>query len=253
MSIRRAALASAIFGLAACARPEARELARGNEAARQGQWDEALTAWKRSTQLAPGNARALLALAQGQRRLGDLTAARQALQQALATEPTNPALHVALGEVEIDDGHPEAAMTAMLGSEDEGRYHLVAARVQLAQGRPAEALQEARRASADPTTLPEAAYLEGCAQLGLARPEDARATFERLRTTAPTSSLGPYGLARLAAREGARAEVLRHLGEARARAGATWRPATVARDPAFAFLGPDPAFLGITTALNHAP
>ncbi len=108
---------------------------------------------------------------------------------------------------------------------------VIKARALLALGQPTDALN-----TLEGVTGVDATYLRGSALIVLARFADAQAMFDSLQRDAPKSSLGPYGLARLAAVQNRAADALLYLKSAKATAHPTWDAEAVAADPAFAFL-----------------
>lgn len=239
-------LALATVGLA-CQRPLDARLAAGDVAAAAGRWTEARDAYLEATQLAADDPRAQARLGVAWWQLKKASEASAAWGRALNLDPLEVHAREGLARLALQKNEAGNAV-ALLERGKEPSLRSVTALARLARGSPGDA--EASLALADAVLLeipddPTARYLVGSSQLALRRFGDAQATFERLRTSHPTLPLGSYGLARLAAAQERPTDVLLHLTEAKRRADPSLEWASVARDPAFAFVAQSAEFSGL--------
>ncbi len=209
-----------------CAKPADRAIERGNALARQGQLDEARAAYEEAAELAPDSARAHLLLGNALMSLRKPELAEPEFKAAASLAAAREALAAnALAS------HDARAALELLGAVESPRGKVIQARALIALARAEEALK-----ALDQVSTPEAEYLKGSALISLRRWSDAQRVFDALERSAPKSSLGPYGLARLAAAQGRAADALLYLKAAKAMWGPGWATDVVAADPAFAFL-----------------
>lgn len=249
VSFRIAALAWALSGLVACSRPGEREIARGNEAARAGRFDEALQAFELAAQADPASARPHALLGNTLFRLGRKPEAVRAWQAALTVDPALPDALLGLSRASTEALDCAAALRRLSllprSVAETAEARAVRALALLARGSTGDAdqaLADALWALERSPGSPETTYLVASAQLALHRLAEAQTTLEALQRQLPASPLGSFGLARLAAAQSRGTDALIHLRAARAAAGSAWNPDAVAADPAFAFLLQDPAF-----------
>jgi cytochrome c-type biogenesis protein CcmH len=232
-------------------------LREGNRAARDGRLEDARVAFEAAARALPADPRPRELWGNVLLELGRPEEAREAWQQALEVTPTAPGARLGLARLALDAQDAGAALEALgaaANAPGDTRLAADAAAVRslalLARGRPFDA--EAARVAADEALAKapghrEALYARGGALLALGRLSDAQATLEELAVKHPSSPLGPYGLARLAAAQARATDVLLHLAAARTAAGAAWRPERVAADPAFAFLSTSGGFLALVS------
>ena len=214
-----------VLGLG-CAKPFDRAIDRGNALAQAGELDEARAAYQEATELDPESARAHLLLGNALMSLGKSELAEREWKAAVTLAPAREALAAnALAS------HDARAALERLGAVESPRGKVIQARALVALARADEALKVLEQVS-----TPEAEYVRGSALIALRRWPDAQRVFDALERSAPKSSLGPYGLARLAAAQGRAADSLLYLKAAKAMWGPGWSADTVAADPAFAFL-----------------
>lgn len=234
-----------------CQAPHDARLAAGDEAARAGRWDAARLAWAEAASLDPRSAAALGRLGTAWWALERPDEARRAWSAALALAPAHPEASLGLARLALARGAPTEALEALTplrAGEPRLAEQKLRAQALLARGQAGDAeaaLETARAAAGLAPQDPETRYLEGSAHLALRQLALASAAFEAAQRAAPTSALGPYGLARTAAARGDGPEALRHLAAARQAAAAAWAAERVASDPAFAFVADAPGFLAL--------
>lgn len=237
-----------------CQRAVDRRLREGNAAARAGRLEDAKRAFQAAAEASPLDPRPRELLGNVTYALGDAEAARWAWAAALERDGDSAPAHLGLARLALDAHDAGAALDELTQVGDGTDAALAAERetlkglALLSRGAPGDALAAlgaADAALARAPELPQALYVRGGALLVLGRYSDAQAALEQLQLRHPTSPLGPYGLARLAAAQGRATDVLLHLQAAKTAAGATWRPARVAGDPAFAFLSTSEGFLAL--------
>jgi tetratricopeptide (TPR) repeat protein len=236
------ALLPVLFLLTACARPEERAIARGNDAAAKGDLQKARGLYQEATRLNPESAHAWALLGSASYSVGDHPAAAEAFKAAQAKEPASAEAARGLATLALEAHDAGAALTWLAGAPELATLpggRVLQARALLergAQGDAEGALSLAEALTAQSPQSPDAAYLKGSALVALHRYADAQATFEALLQTAPRSPLGPYGLARLAAAQSRSTDTLLYLRQARTLAGAAWSKDLAKADPAFGFL-----------------
>ena len=232
-----------VLGLAfaGCEKPVDLHLREGDAAARRADWNGARDAWARACTDAPGSAVAQAKLGSALFELGQREAAADAWKKAHAIDPAEAIAAAGLANLALQAGDPAAALAAIEGTGNSP----LEARARLARG----AADDAPKALALVEALlqarpdePEALYLKGSALIALQKYAEAQAVLDRLQRTTPTSPLGPYGLARLAAAQQRTTDVLLNLRAAKQASGTRWNATAVARDPAFAFLAERPDF-----------
>lgn len=255
---RVAALALVCAVLGGCLRGGEAKLREGNRAARDGRLEDAQKAFAAAAEALPGDPRPRVLLGNVLFELGRPDEARAAWREALAQAPDSRAAHLGLARLALDAQDAGAALETLgpPGPADEVDATLAAeedtvrglALLELGGAGDAErALAAADAALVHVPAHPEALYVRGGALLVLGRYSDAQAALEQLSSKHPSSPLGPYGLARLAAAQGRATDVLLHLAAAKSAAGPAWRPERVAADPAFAFLSTSEGFLALVT------
>ncbi|MFZ5443685.1 MAG: tetratricopeptide repeat protein [Myxococcota bacterium] len=236
-----------LCGVAAgCPKPYEAKLQAGEAAARAGRWKDARDAWAEAAKLEPGAALPLARRGLAEWQLGERPAALESWRAAVQLEPAQPlALEgLALGALAATDA---GAAVAHLGALDspQGSLRLTLARALLARGADTDASAALTHLTAALAEAPQDAdtlYLLGSAQIVLKKYGDAQGTFEALQRAHPTSPLGSYGLARLAAAQARQTDTLLNLTAAKNVAGSGWNAAQVAADPAFAFLSDNADF-----------
>lgn len=211
---------------AACTKPFDRAIDRGNSLAREGHFDEAREAYAEAIAVDPSSARAHLLLGNA---LMSLKKPAEAATEWRAAE-TVAGAREGLAELALDSGDAGAALE-WVGAQESSRARLQKARALLALARPGDALETCEK-----LTGAEALYLKASALMALKRWPEAQAALETLSRETPGSSLGAYGMARLAAAQGRGADALLHLKAAKLSDGPRWSAEAVAEDPAFAFL-----------------
>ncbi len=210
----------------ACAKPFDRALERGNALAQAGKLEAAQAAYEEAVSEAPDSARAHLLL-------GNVLMSLQKPEAAVTEWSAAASLSLAREALATHAlaTHDARAALAVLGAVESPRGRVLQGRALLALARPDETLK-----ALEPVSTAEAEYLKGSALLSLHRWADSQRVFDALERSAPKSSLGPYGMARLAAAQGRAADSLLYLKAAKAMWGPGWSADTVAADPAFAFL-----------------
>jgi tetratricopeptide (TPR) repeat protein len=237
-------LGALVLGLGpACQGDAEAALARGNAAARDGRLDEARARFAEAIAAQPRGARAHALAGNAAHALGRGAEAAAAWARALELEPGQPMAALGLAQLALEAGDAGACLDRLSAVPAAEAARLTRARALLLRGAAGDAatvLSELEGA-----TSPDAAFLRASALLALGRFADAQAAFEALALRAP--ALGSYGLARVAATQGRATDALLHLTAARRAAGAAWRPASVAADPAFDFLSDNGDFRALTS------
>lgn len=256
------ALQRHVFGLAlglalwGCSAPGERALRRGNEAARGGQFEAARDAFADAVKARPGDARALQLLGNALYQLGRTDEAETAWRQALERDAQASGARLGLARLALERHEAAQALSLLEAAEAPDAPAAAAEALTLkglallergGDGDAAAALETATDAEARVKEAPGALYVRGGALLALGRYSDSQAAFEALVRAHPTSPLGPYGLARLAAAQHRGTDVLLHLSAAKSAAGDTWKPESVAADPAFTFLSTSEGFTALVT------
>ncbi len=232
-----------------CADPGANAIARGNRAAREGKYADAITSFREACTEAPTLARAHALLGNALWANLKPTEAQAAWTEALKLDPNELDATLGMSRVELHAGSAAAAITRLDAavSRAPGRADLLTARA-LARvsrnetGDLAKAVEDAEVAYRAAPKDPDVLYTRGSVLIAARRFNDAQSTLDALERATPRSPLAPYGLARLAAAQSRKTDVMLHLRASRTAAGGAWQPATVAADPAFAFLKDDPDF-----------
>ena len=243
-SSSRLACAASLCAVLGCTGQAERELARGNEAARRGHFEEAQKAFAAAVKDRPTDAHAHALLGNALCALNRTPEATAAWEEAAKLDPSDADAAVGLSGAALDSKDAGAALKRLSSLppaviEGSLQVRLVRARALLARGENGDVEQALADADGVLGRSPAdagAAYLKGSALLALRRFADAQSTFEALARTQVASPLGPYGLARLAAAQSRATDALLYLKAARQAAGPHWTPRPVAEDPAFAFL-----------------
>ncbi len=230
----------------ACADPGQAALDEGNRLAAQGLWVDARASFERAASAAKLPGRARLQLGNALLMLDAGTDAQAAFEKVLAAAPDSLDAELGLARVDLSLGKANDAIArldrVMPRAGRRADLPTLRALALLARADPGDferALTDTTQAvSAEPRDL-SALYLRGSAQLALSKYADAQSTFDTLERLQPKSPVPAWGLARLAAAQGRRADVILHLRTAVARGAAT---SDLARDPAWAFLASDPDF-----------
>jgi predicted O-linked N-acetylglucosamine transferase (SPINDLY family) len=183
-----------------------------------GDWPGAEASLTRALDLKPEFAAARLTLGLGRRSLGRLVEAADDFRAALRLDPNSVAARSALAGVLRTLGLPHE--TPPVPSEplagDSAEARLDRAIALLIDGRPADALEECRRALLLRPGFPEALSTEGLALLKLGRPEEAEPRLREALLNAPglVEARHQLALALLAqGRPAEAAETLDHLVE----------------------------------------
>lgn len=233
----------------ACVEPGAASIARGNRAAIEGRLAEAVASFEQACVEAPGLARPHALLGNALWAEGKSPEARLAWQDALKLDPDQLDAALGLSRLDLQRGDATAAVDRLASALVKGssradlRAGLALAFVQRnGEGDLTRALGESERAARTAPKNPDVLYTRGSVLTAAHKFEEAQATLDLLERADPRSPLAPYGLARLAAAQARKTDVMLHLRAARTAAGANWQPAPVAADPAFAFLKDDPDF-----------
>ena len=252
--------AAAVFAAAClalgCSTAAERAMDEGNRLAAAGSLQQALEAFDRAQGAAPGDWRCAGLRGNVLYAMGRAADARRAWEQSLALAPGEAtAAALGLARLEVDQGAPGAALArldavdpkvAATPAGETLRAQALLARA--APGDAEQALEAAQRALDRAPADPGALYAAGSAALALHRDSDAQARFAALLQKHPTSPLGPWGMARLAAARGLKSDAVLYLKDARKVAPGPWGPAAVRRDPAFAAWLDDPDFVRETLA-----
>ena len=232
-----------------CAEPGSASISRGNRAALEGRLDEAVTAYQQACAEAPGLARAHALLGNALWAQDKPAEAQVAWQDAIQRDPEQLDAALGLARLEQLHGTPGLAIdrlgAALKKSPRRADFHaaLALALVQrAAEGDLPLALEESDQAARGAPKNPDVLYTRGAVLTAAHRFNEAQATLDTLERLDPRSSLAPYGLARLAAAQARKTDVMLHLRAARSAAGAAWTKEPVLADPAFAFLRDDPDF-----------
>ncbi len=233
----------------ACAEPGAPSIARGNRAALEGRLAEAEAAFTQACTEAPTLARAHALLGNALWAEAKAPEALVAWQDALKLDPAQRDAALGLARIDLQRGEATAAIDRLTRALEKGtgradlRAALALAFIQRnADGDLTRALADSERALKAAPKDPDVLYTRGSVLTAAHKFDEAQAALDLLERANPRSLLAPYGLARLAAAQGRKTDVMLHLRAARAAAGASWQPEPVAADPAFAFLKEDPDF-----------
>ncbi|MBS1151675.1 MAG: hypothetical protein H6Q89_3373 [Myxococcaceae bacterium] len=232
-----------------CADPGATAISKGNRAALEGRYEEAVVAYQQACAEAPQLARAQALLGNALWASGKTAEALAAWSAALERDPNELDAALGLARGELQAGATPAAIDRLTAAllHAPGRADLRTARAlalvrRNAAGDLAKATEDSEAAYRVSPKDPDVLYTRGSVLIAAHRFNEAQSTLDSLERASPRSPLAPYGLARLAAAQSRKTDVMLHLRAARTAAGATWQPAPVAADPAFAFLKDDPDF-----------
>ncbi len=233
-----------------CADPGLGAISKGNRAARDGRYDEAIAAYAQACTEAPQLARAHALHGNALWAAGRTDDALVAWQKASALDATEPDATLGLARGALRAGDAGAAIDRLTSAlaKAPGRADLHTARALAYVRRNADG--DVTRATEDveaafrvtPKDL-DVLYTRGSVMIAAKRFNDAQSALDALERAAPKSALASYGFARLAAAQSRKTDVMLHLRAARLASGAAWQPAPVTADPAFAFLKDDPDFV----------
>jgi tetratricopeptide (TPR) repeat protein len=233
----------------ACAEPGAAAIQKGNRAALEGKLDDAAVAYRQACTEAPKLARAHALLGNALWAQGKAPEAGAAWKEALELDGAEPDSVLGLARLELSQGDSTAAIGRLSAALAKGsgradlRAELALARVQRnEEGDLTQALGDSEQAARAAPKDPDVLYTRGSVLTAAHKFAEAQAVLDLLERTYPRSALAPYGLARLAAAQGRKTDVMLHLRAARTAAGEAWKPEPVAADVAFAFLKSDPDF-----------
>ncbi len=233
-----------------CAEPGTGAISTGNRAARAGHYDEAVVAFEQACAQAPTLARAHALRGNALWAAEKKAEALAAWTQALKLDPTQVDAALGLARNELQTGATGAAIDRLTAAlvKAPGRSDLRTARVlawvsRNAEGDLGKANEDSELAYRAAPKDPDVLYTRGSVLIAAHRFDEAQSTLDALERASPHSSLASYGLARLAAAQSRRTDVMLHLRAARAAAGSQWQSAAVVSDPAFAFLKDDPDFV----------
>jgi tetratricopeptide (TPR) repeat protein len=233
-----------------CAEPGASSIGKGNRAARDGHFEEAVAAFQQACTEAPQLARAHALLGNALWASGKSPEALAAWSQALKLDPGQLDAALGLARHDLQTGATAAAIDRLDGAllRAPSRSDLRTARAlalirRNAEGDVAKANEDSEAAFRASPKDPDVLYTRGSVLIAAHRFNEAQSTLDALERASPRSPLAPYGLARLAAAQSRKTDVMLHLRAARSAAGSTWQPEPVAADPAFAFLKDDPDFV----------
>ncbi len=234
-----------------CADPGASAIATGNRAAREGRFAEAVVAFQQACDEAPQHARAHALLANAYWAAGKPVDAVAAWTKALERDPNQIEATLGLARSEIQAGATAVAIARLTAAlrVAPARSDLFTARALALMRRDAEgdrvkATEDSEAAFGLSPHDPDVLYTWGSVLIAAKRFNEAQSAFDALDRVSPRSPMPPYGLARLAAAQSRKTDVLLHLRAARATAEpARWTSMAVIDDPAFAFLKHDPDFL----------
>ena len=233
-----------------CAEPGANAIGKGNRAALEGRYDEAVVAFQEAVTQAPQLARAHALLGNALWAGGKNVEAVASWTEALKLDPNQLDAALGLSRGELQTGATGAAIDRLSIAlvKAPGRSDLRTARAlalvrRNAEGDVAKANEDAEAAFRASPKDPDVLYTRGSVLIAAHRFNEAQSTLDALERAWPHSPMAPYGLARLAAAQSRKTDVMLHLRAARAAAGSNWQPAPVAADPAFAFLKDDPDFV----------
>lgn len=233
-----------------CADPGLGSIARGNRAARDGHYDEAIAAYQQACTEAPQLARAHALYGNALWAAGRGPEALEAWSRAAGLDATQLDAALGLARGDLQAGDAGAAIDRLSGAlgRAPSRADLHTARAlayvrRNGEGDVTRATEDVEAAfRATPKDL-DVLYTRGSVMIAAHRFNEAQSALDALERAAPRSALASYGFARLAAAQSRKTDVMLHLRAARAAAGANWQPAPVAADPAFAFLKDDPDFV----------
>ena len=144
----------------------------------EARWPEALQAWLKAVQAAPGDAELHNALGQAHAGLGDMEAAVAALRRAVELAPDQAALHNNLGYALMRARRMDEARAALLHAlalqpdyaRAQANLSRLEASVQVAQPIAGPAVARSLAAPNEPTTAPPAKALTGSPPTALAEP-----------------------------------------------------------------------------------
>ncbi len=232
-----------------CAEPGSGAIGNGNRAALEGRFDEAVSAYQLACTEAPKLARPRALMGNALWAAGKNAEALTAWNEALALEPNQADAALGLARNDLQTGATAAAVDRLTAAllRVPGRADLRTARAlalmrRNSEGDVARATEDTEAAVRASPKDPDVLYTRGSVLIAAHRFNEAQSTLDALERASPHSPMAPYGLARLAAAQSRKTDVMLHLRAARAAAGTRWQPAPVAADPAFAFLKDDPDF-----------
>ncbi len=233
----------------ACQDPSQPDQARGNVLRNQGQYEEALAAYRKGLEKSPDRTVLRLRIAETYVDMGRLEEAERAYREVLERAPDDESALLGLARIANEKGQNEQArawLTRVLEHNPENLYaRMSRANLLLAAGKAEAAVEDYARAVEQDRTNRSALYGYGAALLAAGDTKNARSAFERLEGLDGDSPLGAYGLARLAAAAGKADEALRLLEEALRRArqkAIPLAPEEVASDPFLRSLAGRPEF-----------
>lgn len=235
-----------MLALTACQSAFDTFMQKGDAAAHQGKWPDARDAFAEAVKVNPQSAPAHAKLGVAAWLAADRPLALKEWGEAVALEPTNAIALEGLGRASLEVGDAGAVVSSLdKVANPTGTLRLTLVRALLARGADGDAVRALELAKAALTETPgdaEVQYALGSAQIALKKYADAQATLDELQRQHPKSSLGSYGLARLAAAQSRQTDTLLHLKEAKDVSGSSWNSDRVAADPAFVFLAATPEF-----------
>lgn len=234
----------------ACADPGMGSISKGNRAARDGRYDEAVAAFAQACTEAPQLARAHALHGNALWASGKRAEALEAWKRAAALDAADFDALLGLARGDLETGDAGAAIDRLTGglARAPSRADLHTARAlayvrRNGEGDLTKATEDVEAAfRATPKDL-DVLYTRGSVMIAAHRFNEAQSALDALERASPRSTLASYGFARLAAAQSRKTDVMLHLRAARAAAGTSWKPAPVAADPAFAFLKDDPDFV----------
>ncbi|MBI3181968.1 MAG: tetratricopeptide repeat protein [Myxococcales bacterium] len=240
-------LTAGAFLLTACTEPGQTEIARGNVLASRGEHEQAIEAFRAAVAAAPGKARPQELLGHALFDRKRLVEARAAYEGAARSEPRAAIeARIGLARIDAEEGKLDQAIARLdevLAGEPSNLYALLSrGNLAMRRGGPGDAeraITDTAEAMRIAPKNPSALYTRGCAFLAAQDPKAAGEAFELLKKAHPTSPLGPYGLARVAAASGRETDVVLHLRETKAKAKGlpgAWDPEEIRKDPAFQFV-----------------
>jgi len=250
-TLRRMAAIVAISAIASsgCMDRVTEHRVRGNAHFREGDYAGAVAEYDKGLAVKPNDPATLILKGNALYELNKLDEARAAFQKALDTDKNAVDAVRGLALVASRKGDLDGAAAAferlltLRGHEHDSATRVNLAKVYLAQGKLDLAEKQAVEAGHENGTDENVLFTLGRVYIAANKLDEANATFKHLVEVAPTRASGPYGLAMVAAKKGDKTEALARLGDAVGKGIPDG--AAIAKDPLFAAMKDDPAFIAL--------
>ena len=226
---------------------------RGNAHFREKDFVGAIAEYDEGLKTRPNDAATLILKGNALYELGRLDDAYDAFAKAYAADPKAADAIRGMAMIATTRSDlPDAAtqFERMLGlpeHEHDSATRINLAKVDLALGKLDVAEQQAVEAAHENGNDEAVLFTLGRVYVAEGKIDEANSTFSHLIEVAPGKPSGPYGLALVSAKQGDKAGVIAHVGEAMSKGMKDEDAQLIAKDKAFVAYKDDPAFLAATT------